>query len=108
MTGNFVVWRVLGFGGRPNPVVFSRGASFAARCAQGLLEPADPSKRDSVARLVAYGRLQLCVDDPVLVVVGSESQRQAAFDIVILMWLLAATTSFTMDLLCLDCAAHWQ
>ena len=34
--GSFVVWRVLGFGGRPNPLVYSRVASFAMRSAQAL------------------------------------------------------------------------
>ena len=34
--GAFVVWRTLGFGGKPNPLVFSRVASFAARTAQAL------------------------------------------------------------------------
>ena len=36
-SGSFVVFRVLGFGGKPNPLVFARLASFAARSAQALL-----------------------------------------------------------------------
>ena len=85
-TGTFVVWRVLGFGGRPNPLVFSRAASFACRCAQGLL---GPELRDG--RLdwddVAYGRLQLYVDDPALTLRGRADQINTAMDIVIMFWL---------------------
>ena len=29
--GSCIVWRVLGFGGKPNPLVYSRAASFAMR-----------------------------------------------------------------------------
>jgi hypothetical protein len=35
--GKFVVWRVLGFGGKPNPLIYSRAASFAMRTAQALV-----------------------------------------------------------------------
>jgi hypothetical protein len=35
--GNFVVWRVLGFGGKPNPLIFSRVASIASRIITHLL-----------------------------------------------------------------------
>lgn len=34
--GRCIVWRVLGFGGKPNPLVYSRAASFAMRSAQAL------------------------------------------------------------------------
>ena len=53
-TGRFVVWRVLGVGGKPNPLVFSRAASLASRTAQALLGPWDRASRtmeyDTVAR----------------------------------------------------------
>jgi hypothetical protein len=61
-TGHFVVWRVLGFGGRPNPLVYSRAASFAMRSAQALLGP--PVRSSQHARL-SRSRGQLYVDDPV-------------------------------------------
>ena len=32
--GSCIVWRVLGFGGKPNPLVYSRAASFAMRTGQ--------------------------------------------------------------------------
>ena len=35
--GSCVVWAVLGFGGRPNPLIFGRAASFAMRAGQALL-----------------------------------------------------------------------
>merc|ERR1712194_883704 len=61
--GGFVAWRTLGFGGRPNPLVFSRVASFVCRTAQAFLGssvvPVDPS-----ADGPAPGRAQLYVDDP--------------------------------------------
>ena len=34
--GDVVVWRVLGFGGRPSPLLFARAASFAMRSAHCL------------------------------------------------------------------------
>ena len=33
-SGTCIVWRVLGFGGKPNPLVYSRAASFAMRTGQ--------------------------------------------------------------------------
>eukprot|EP00959_Pyramimonas_sp_CCMP1952_P130677 2732685-Pyramimonas_sp.AAC.1 len=47
----FIVWQVLGFGGKANPLVFGRVGSFAARYGQALLDP-------------ARSRLQLYVGDP--------------------------------------------
>ena len=41
--GKFMVWQVLGFGGKPNPLIYSRAASFAMRTAQALLGP--PNRR---------------------------------------------------------------
>ena len=32
-TGTFIIWRVMGFGGRPNPLIFARLASMAFRTA---------------------------------------------------------------------------
>ena len=130
-TGSFVVWRVLGFGGRPNPLVFSRAASFACRYAQALLGPVARAEREgqrvqahtppykqvagegappfkqvagegAAGRQdidkgiqvdtkdwsdIAYGRMQLYVDDPVLTVKGTDEQIQTAMDVVIMFWL---------------------
>ena len=77
--GTFVVWQVLGFGGRPNPLVYSRVASFAMRTAQALF----PEKCSTRAR----GRGQLYVDDPIVVLTGSEAEIVAALD-VWLLWML--------------------
>ena len=83
--GKYIVWVVLGFGGKPNPLVFARAASFAARAAQGMLrtEPAGAGAPE-----VAAGRLQLYVDDPAASFVGSWSSCAAAADIMISLWLV--------------------
>ena len=80
VSGTFVVWRVLGFGGRPNPLVFSRAASLACRVAQGLLG------RERVEGL-GEGRIQLYVDDPVLTVRGTVAECTLTIDLVIMVWL---------------------
>ena len=67
--GAFVVWRVLGFGGRPNPLVYARAASLASRSAQALLG------RSSARSDLAETRLQLYVDDTVAALAG---RRKAA------------------------------
>ena len=70
----FVVWRVLGFGGKPNPLVFGRVASFAARSGQALLDD-------------RYCRLQIYVDDPVLSVAGERQECLTEIDILSCWWL---------------------
>ena len=84
--GRFVVWRVLGFGGRPNPLVFSRAAAFAARTAQSLLGPERDQDRQGWEEL-AYGKIQLYVDDPAVSLRGSEDQIRTSMDIIIMWWL---------------------
>ena len=79
------MWRVLGFGGKPNPLVYSRAASFAARTAQGLLRTSAQCSLGSAA--CAPGRLQLYVDDPVLSLVGRPAATDASMDLVLLWWL---------------------
>ena len=88
-TGTFVVWRVLGFGGRPNPLLFARAASFATRTAQALLGTVIPEARSANEYLkrTAHGMLQTFVDDPALSVRGSWNQAAVSFDIVIAWWL---------------------
>ena len=87
--GRFVVWRVLGFGGKPNPLVFSRGASFASRTAQALLGPLDRREREGDRSCVgvAPGRVQLYVDDPAVAVVGTFTQANLSFDLVVMWWM---------------------
>ena len=84
-SGKCLVWRVLGFGGKPKPLVHSRVASFAARTAQALLGV--PNRRVQKGT-GARGRLQMYVDDPVLSVSGSDQAVNKAIDSVILWWLV--------------------
>jgi hypothetical protein len=53
----------LGFGGKPNPLVYSRAASFAMRSGQALF-PQSP-------RAACGVRGQLYVDDPAISLTGS-------------------------------------
>ena len=66
VVGRFVVYRVLGFGGKPNPLIFARVVSLASRTAQALLGPADLGARGADCCGLAAGRLQFFVDGPVL------------------------------------------
>jgi len=84
-SGQLIVWQVLGFGGKPNPLVYSRAASFAARTGQALLRPSAASRRG--VRHGAPGRLQLYVDDPVLSLSGSPAGAAVSIDLVLLWWL---------------------
>ena len=88
-SGCFVVWRVLGFGGRPNPLLFARAASFATRTAQALLGSVLPEVRaaDAYSMKNAHGMLQTFVDDPALSVRGTWDQAAVSFDLVIAWWL---------------------
>ncbi|CAK0873315.1 unnamed protein product [Prorocentrum cordatum] len=71
---HFIVRRVLGFGGKSNPLVYSRVWSFAARTGQALLDG-------------GRSRLQLYVDDPEVVVSGPEEVCRQETDILLLWWL---------------------
>ena len=75
-SGPFVVWRVLGFGGRPNPLLFARAASLAMRSAQCLGE--------SLCRKPDDFKSQLYVDDPAITVAGSPEVVMGALDAVLL------------------------
>ena len=77
--GKCIVWNVLGFGGKPNPLVYSRVASFAMRTAQAMFQ----RKPTEGPRL----RSQLYVDDPAVTASGSEEEVQLAFDLVLAWWL---------------------
>ena len=69
-SGTCIVWKVLGFGGRPNPLVYSRVASFAMRTAQAICK-ADKSPAGSAMRS------QLYVDDPTVVVWGHSREHRS-------------------------------
>ncbi|CAK0908047.1 unnamed protein product, partial [Prorocentrum cordatum] len=71
----FIVWAVLGFGGKANPLVWARVASAAARTAQALT-------------LSGGLRLQLYVDDPALAVQGPPRACEQEFDLALLWWLV--------------------
>jgi len=81
-----LIWQVLGFGGRPNPLVFARVASFAARSGQALFRTraADQLGLQTAAPL----RLQLYVDDPIAAVAGRASDVTRTIDILTLWWLV--------------------
>ena len=80
-SGEVLLWRVLGFGGHANPLVYSRIATVAARMGQALLFP-------QTADGIAHGRLQLYVDDPAVVVMGSRAEQQAAIDLLVTWFLV--------------------
>ncbi|CAK0883768.1 unnamed protein product, partial [Prorocentrum cordatum] len=71
----FIVWAVLGFGGKASPLVWARVASAAARTAQALT-------------LSGGLRLQLYVDDPALAVQGPPRACEQDFDLALLRWLV--------------------
>ena len=82
--GKFVVWQVLGFGGRPNPLIYSRAASFAMRSAQALVGfPSRRTRRDLLSRT----RGQLYVDDPAWTFAGREGDNERTMDIILMWWL---------------------
>ena len=81
-TGTILVWRVLGFGGHTNPLVYSRVATFATRSGQALLQ------HDTAVSSIAHGRIQLYVDDPAVVLAGSDQEQREAIDVLVLWWLL--------------------
>ena len=73
------MWNVLGFGGKPNPLVYSRVASFAIRTAQGMFS--------KTAKTGPRLRAQLYVDDPALTARGTPQEIELAFDLVLLWWM---------------------
>merc|ERR1712051_53604 len=62
--GQFLVWRVLGFGGRSNPLVYSRIVGLVARMTQALATGGSASP-------LAELWYQLYVDGPAYVFAGS-------------------------------------
>ena len=70
-----------GVWGKPNPLVYSRAASFAMRTAQALHSA-------QVSHTAAAIRSQLYVDDPAIVVKGKKRHRDEALDVILLWWLV--------------------
>lgn len=96
-SGQLVVWRVLGFGGRPNPLVFGRLTASLMRAGQAMLS----SRADWEASAGAGGagsgtghfvsakvRLQLYVDDAAGIFSGARGDVIEAFDLLLLLWLV--------------------
>ena len=123
--GTCIVWRVLGFGGKPNPLVYSRAASFAMRTAQACedegngarhgsgfsvfgLAPFKPSSpqalfRQSPTKTDVWLRGQLYVDDPAICARGPAREVQKAFDVLLAWWLaLGIPLAWTKG------AVHWD
>ena len=82
LSGHFVVWHVLGFGGRANPLVFSRAASFAMRTGQALIPPNDMPNLG-----LTPARGQLYVDDPAFAFRGPDEDIHRTIDVLLLWWL---------------------
>ena len=76
---SFIVWAVLGFGGRPNPLLFGRLASWGSRTAQAL------SFEDNC-------RTQIYVDDPVISTSGTPAVCEEVFDLILTWWLVMGFT----------------
>ena len=74
------MWDVLGFGGKPNPLVYSRVASFAMRTGQALF------RQSPKAETTARG--QLYVDDPAVVFAAPVDKIMLAVDVLLLWWLV--------------------
>ena len=79
-SGTFVVWRVLGFGGRPNPLLFARLSSMAMRSVQCLV--------NALVGSAGFFRSQLYVDDPALCIAGETSTVSLATDATLVWWLV--------------------
>jgi len=71
----FIVFHGMGFGGKAFPTVFGRVISFVGRTTQALF-------REDEARLQVY------VDDPVIVAGGADEETETIFDVAILWWLV--------------------
>ena len=92
-SGQLVAWRVLGFGGRPNPLVFGRVTSVLMRLGQAILTTradraaAGGASPSSGPFLAARSRLQLYVDDAACAFSGAAGAITIAFDVLLLLWL---------------------
>ena len=82
--GSLVLWRVLGFGGRPNPLIFARISSVLMRLAQAMF----PSSHKFDRHRLPAVRAQLYVDDAIFAILGCRVQVTEAFDLILILWLL--------------------
>ena len=78
--GRCIVWQVLGFGGKPNPLVYSRAASFAMRTGQALF-------RQSPVKTRTLLKGQLYVDDPAIVAKGKREDVVKELDLLLAWWM---------------------
>ena len=93
-TGTVILWRVLGFGGRPNPLVFARVAGFAIRSAQALFPQGQAATEHGDLDVEASA--QLYVDDTIIAILGALHCAVLAFDCILLWWLaLGAPIAWT-------------
>ena len=95
--GRVIVWRVLGFGGRPNPLVFGRITAVLMRLGQAMLtarRDLDASSQTDAAEVAddayidAAARCHLYVDDAAAAFRGEPEEVEEAFDLLILAWLI--------------------
>jgi len=84
-SGSVVVWAVLGFGGKANPLVFARCAAFACRTAQAMLKPHAGAKGCDSAGVC---RMQMYVDDPTAACLGTAAETSTAIDLIMLWWMV--------------------
>ena len=71
----FIVWRVLGFGGKAFLLLFCRVASWRSRTSQAMFDENEL-------------RLQVYLDDPAVTVTGSQEVECARCDVLLLWWLV--------------------
>ena len=94
VSGQLVAWRVLGFGGRPNPLVFGRVTSVLMRLGQAILTTrsdhaaAGGAALSSSSYLNGRSRLQLYVDDAAGAFAGPPPDIEQSFDVLLLLWLV--------------------
>ena len=97
--GKMIVWRVLGFGGRPNPLIFGRVTAALMRTAQGILTCLTDAAACAGSRhgspsdhpadyLDARARAHLYVDDAAVALAGDDQDIIESFDLLLLFFLV--------------------
>ena len=95
--GRVIAWRVLGFGGRPNPLVFGRITAVLMRLGQAILTARHDLRGDAATGLAeesdeafvdAAARAHLYVDDAAVALCGEPEEVEEAFDLLLLAWLI--------------------
>ena len=82
--GTVLLWRVLGFGAKPNPLVYARAASLAMRVGQALLGA--PARASCSQRQLARALCQLYTDDTVCALTGAPSHVARSIDLLLVWW----------------------